>query len=38
MSDDGRPKEEPYEAPKVEDIETEAGPAVTAAGETITET
>jgi hypothetical protein len=37
MTDDTRKHEhdEPYEAPKVEDLETESGPAVTAAGGTL---
>jgi hypothetical protein len=36
MPDDTRREsDEPYEAPKVEDLDTESGPAVTAAGDTI---
>jgi len=40
MTDDvhGNEPEEPYEAPKVEDIENERGPSVTSAGLTLTDT
>mgnify|MGYP000215093571 CR=1 FL=1 len=38
MPDDIRTDEpdDPYEAPKVEDLETESGPSVTSAGLTVT--